>query len=846
MRKSLLTFVVALFVGTTLTTFVPAAGILIPKEKKVPPLAMVNHLVTVDIEDQVATTQVQQTFRNHTDRALEATYIFPVPKGASVKKFTMWVGDKEVAGELLPAKKARKIYTDIVRRTQDPGLLEHIGNNLFQVRVFPVPANGEQKIRLSYSSICTSENDLVRFVYPLKTDGKAIRTLEKFSVQVNLKSQHPLQNIYSPTHAVTITRKNDNQAQVVFEKAQGLLDRNFFLYYSANPGDVGLTTITHRPESDIKGHFMLLVSPRADLSKAQQVPRDIVFVLDTSSSMRGKRIEQAQKALTYCIEHLGPNDRFSIVQFATGVNKYSHEFLEITDGNITRATRWINNLKAAGGTAIDRALETALSMRSKDATRNFTMVFFTDGLPTIGERNPDVILKNFLKRNTDNTRLFTFGVGNNVNASLLDQLAEKSRALTTYVQEGEQINAKVASLYNKINKPVLANLKLTVSPNVKLADIYPQRLPDLFHGTQLVVLGRYEGHGKAKIKLVGQVGKEERDFHYTIAFPEKTPEPKPFVEDLWARRKVGYLLDQIRLNGEQKELVEEVVALAKRHGITTPYTSWLVVPDAPVPVVRRPVDPKRPDVHFNLGPAASASAPVPPGLTGGSGSGAPGGAKNPQKVYEFARQVQKDTKAAFDSRRKLAEASINKSINELAKAKKEGKLGTAKSNNKSGKRKSSDQTHGYYTPHFKALQRAQTQLETYREAEDALRKRAWSVLQNGRVGVNLSIDTNNLRNQCQLTQTATRRVQDRNCLEIGGVWIDEAFNAKLKAVTVKAMSKAYFRILERHPVVRDVYRLGNHVVWVTPSGKALVIDLGHGEEEMSDAEIDALFKKKKE
>src|SRR5438309_4744805 len=157
-----------------------AHGLLIPEEKNVPPLAMLNHHVTISMEDQVAVTRVEQTFRNHTDRQLEATYVFPVPKGATVNKFTMWVNGKETSGELVEAAQARSIYTSIVRRTQDPGLLEYIGNNLLQMKVFPVAAKADQKVALSFSCVAPKEGNLVEYIYPLKTDGKATATLEEF------------------------------------------------------------------------------------------------------------------------------------------------------------------------------------------------------------------------------------------------------------------------------------------------------------------------------------------------------------------------------------------------------------------------------------------------------------------------------------------------------------------------------------------------------------------------------------------------------------------------------------------------------------------------------------------
>ncbi len=817
---------------------IQAHGIMVPKEKEVPPLAMVNHLVTINIEDQVANTVVEQSFRNHTDRQLEATYIFPVPKGASVNDFVMWVGGKKVKGEMVEAKKARKIYTDIVRRTQDPGLLEYMGHNLFKMRVFPIPARGEQKVRLQYTSIAPSDNGTISYIYPLKTDGKAVETLEKFSIKMNLKSQHTIQNIYSPTHAITVSRKDDKNAVIHFSKDQGLLDRDFLLYYNAGNKDVGLTMLNHRPTAGNKGYFLMLVSPRAELAKDQQVPRDVVFVLDTSGSMRGKRIQQAKGALNFCLGQLSSQDRFGIINFATTVNKYTEGLQEATKDNLGQAQKWVRDLQATGGTAINDALASALSMRSDDSTRTFTMVFFTDGRPTIGETDHEKILKNVMKENTENTRIFTFGVGNDVNATMLDQMAEQSRALSTYVQEAEEFEDKVSSLYNKISHPVLTNLNLSVGDDVKLSEVYPPQLPDLFHGNQLVVLGRYEGKGHVAVKLSGQVGKKDREFVYEVNFAEKSSEEKPFVEELWAHRKVGYLLDQIRINGEKKELVQEVVSLAKRYGITTPYTSYLIVPDAPIPVARVQNSgtefKRRPNVAFDLNPGISSVKSAPSALKKpsdnskdekGGDQSAKNGPSNKGKakqitVKEFAQKVQGTPGAASKFRGQKANE-------ELSKVRRE--TNGPKANN------------GGSVAYGRALWEARQRLLANMDAQIALKKGQKDLVQNGYLGVALSMQSNNLRNQCQLTQTAICNVQSRNCLNVGGVWIDEGYHAKMKTVTVKAMSPAYFRILERHPMVKEVYTMGNHFVWVTPSGTALIIDTSAGSERLEDLEIDALF-----
>jgi Ca-activated chloride channel family protein len=760
----------------------------------------VEHKVTIAIEDQLAVTRVEQTFRNHTDRELEATYVFPVPKGASVNKFTMWVNGKPTKGELVEADKARQIYTSIVRRTQDPGLLEYIGTNLLRLRVFPVPRKGDQKVSLRFSAVCSKEGKLVEYVYPLKTDGKAVATLEKFSISATVKSQHGVPNVYSPTHAVSLKRTSDKQVTVTFDKEQGLLDRDFQLFYSTGKDDIGLTALTHRPLSTEKGFVTLLIAPRLSLSEKYRVPRDLVLVLDTSGSMRGVKMEQARKALKYCLNNLGPKDRFGLINFATTVNRYEDKLLPASSEQLDKARKWVDELDATGGTAINDALASALELRPKDEGRPFTVVFFTDGQPTIGEIDPEKIFKNVKTKNTANTRIFTFGVGDDVNAALLDRLAEQTRALSVYVRPAEDIEAKTSGLFSKISHPILTDLKVTTTAGVRLSDVYPAQLPDLFHGGQLVVMGRYSGKGASAIKLTGKVGKEKKEFVYEITFPAKTNDSKEFVEQLWARRKVGYLLDQIRLNGERKELKDEVISLAKKYGITTPYTSYLVVPDAPIPVTAK--GHKLRVLARNGGWGKLPAA----GLK-------PAGKDGKQKAVEFyARGLAGGagslgrSRATFEKRKLTAPR---------------------------GEKLTKDEC--------EALKKADDKVSTYDKARSALARRKNAAVQVGKLGVDVALRVEELRNQTRLEYTAQRRVNGRTCLEVGGVWIDEGFKAKTKAVTVKAQSDAYFRILERHPKVKAVFGLGNHLVWLTPSGTALVIDTSAGKEKMGDKEIDKLF-----
>jgi len=787
-----------------------ARGLLIPEDKTLPPLAMLNHKVSITLEDQVAVTKVEQTFRNHTNRELEATYVFPVPKGASVNKFTMLVNGKEVTGELIEADKAKQVYNSLIRRTQDPGLLEYVGNNLLQVKVFPIPAHGDQKMSLSYTAVANKDSDLIEYIYPLKTDGKATATLEDFAINATIKSQHAIQNIYSPTHAIDIKRVSDKEVAINFQRNQGLLDKDFQLFYSLGDKDVGLTTMMHRPISTENGYFTMLITPKVEISKEHQIPRDMVLVLDTSGSMRGVKMDQARKALKYVLDNLSPKDRFAVLNFASSVNHYKDNLVDADQEQLAAGKKWVDKLEATGGTAIDAALKRAFEFRAKDSDRTFNIVFFTDGMPTVGETKWEKIVKNVGEKSNGNTRIFTFGVGDDVNATFLDTLAEQTRAISTYVRPAEDIEAKVSALYSKISNPVLSNLKLKVGSEISLSEVYPPELPDLFHGGQLVVMGRFTGKGPAAITLTGTVGNETKEFIYETKFPDKTADDKDFIEHLWARRKVGYLLDQIRANGDKKELVDEVILLAKKYGITTPYTSYLIVPDGAVPVV-----------------GGVSGKPLPAGGNGGFGGGLGGpGAppalrndpKDPSKtmpVTDFIKGVQE----------KPGDLALRRGGYEDDHLDKDSKKGDGK-----GK---------------ELAEQAAEKKQNYDKARELFAKHDREGVQANKLGVDLSIQTNNLRNQSKLEQTASRLVFGRTLIELGGVWIDEGFDPKMPTLTVRAQSDAYFRFLELHPRMTEVFRLGNHLVWVTPSGTALVIDTVTGEEKMTDDNIQKLFVAKK-
>ena len=538
------------------------------------PLAIKYHRVKVTIEDQVALTEIDQVFVNPNPYQLEGTYIFPIPEEASISAFSMWIDGKEQPAELLERDKARKIYEDIVRSMRDPALLEYMGRNMFKASIFPIPARGEKRVRLSYQEVCRADGGLVRYVYPLNTEKFSSRPLEDVSVVVDIKGKLPIKNVTCPSHPVEVVKKSDTEVRVAFEARHVVPDRDLLLYYSISADEFALNFLTHRPKAREEGYFMLLLSPGAETGKV--IEKDVCFVVDTSGSMQGKKIEQARQAMKFCLQSLNPGDRFNLVPFATEARAFSDALTSASKENVARGLEFIEGLRALGGTAIDEALTKALSL-SPDSQRPYMIVFLTDGLPTIGETKEPLILENVKRLNKGNVRLFAFGVGNDVNTHLLDKLAEQNRGTRDYVSEAEDLEVKVSNFYTKIANPVLSDLALEF-PGIEIHDIYPRRLPDLFKGSQLVVVGRFKGSGQKALKLSGRVGGETKAIAHDISFPV-VMEGNSFLPRLWAIRKIGFLLDEIRLHGEKKELKDEVVRLAKLHGVVTPYTSFLVLED---------------------------------------------------------------------------------------------------------------------------------------------------------------------------------------------------------------------------------------------------------------------------
>ncbi len=589
-------------------------------------LRVKNHNVTVTIDHQVAQTRIDQTFVNDSDWQLEGTYIFPLPEDAAISDFAMYVDGKRMEGQILDRQQARQIYEDIVRRQRDPALLEYLGRGAFQARIFPILPHAERRVEISYSQILKMENGLVKYVYPLSTEKFSPQPVGSVSVNVDLKAPQALKAIYSPTHNVSVARDGDYKAKIGYEASNVKPDRDFVLYYSVSADDIGATLLSYKPDANGDGFFVLLVNPKVQVERQKVVAKDVILVLDTSGSMSGEKIVQARNALKFVLNQLQPDDRFNVITFATGLVSYAPGKL-VPASERGDAIRFVDKIQASGSTNINRALLEALA--AADQERPTIVIFLTDGQPTVDETNTERILENVKQNARRNVRLFTFGVGDDVNTLLLDSLSERQRGASAYVRPGEDIEETISSFYAKVSTPVLSDLQIDFG-GVETYDVFPYPLPDLFAGTQLALAGRYKNGGAATVTLRGNVNAQAQKYAFEdLSFARDGGDS--FIAPLWATRKIGYLLSQIRLHGENKEAVDEIVALAIRYGIVTPYTSFLIQEDA--------------DVWTQEGRTAASSAvqqnAPPPAAAPTSGAGAVG--------MSQANQEMKDANAAPSS-----------------------------------------------------------------------------------------------------------------------------------------------------------------------------------------------------
>lgn len=581
-------------------------------------LSLQSEKISVEINDQVAKTHICEVFQNDTDRNLAGTYLFPLPEDTTFSSFSLHIDGKPVEGKILEAQEARNQYEEIVRRMVDPGLLEYADYKTVRARIFPIPAHGVKKVELEYTQILHGQDGLLKYQFPMRAAGQSAQA-DEVQVNVKLASKQGLRTIWSPSHTISSKRESDHQAKISYLGKDAILDKDFVLYYSVSDKDLAANLLAHKL-SDADGYFLLTLTP--PLSTKHVVAKDIVLVADTSGSMEGEKLAQCKRALKYVVDGLNVDDHFNLVHFNTDVDKFRKEMVTATVENKKACDTYIDELEATGGTNISDALHMANSMvasgLASGSQRPMYIILITDGQPTVGETSVAGLIKSISANSP--VRIFDFGVGYDVNTELLNKLSDAHHGLAQYVEPDENLETVLSQFYKKIKAPVLSNVNIDFS-GIEIKDMYPREVKDLFAGSQVLLLGRYRNQGKAALTVSGLVNGVSKKFAYPLDFPKEETD-HGYLARLWAMRRIGHLTEAAQANQSNREIVDEIVALSKKYGIISAYTSFLVT------------DPSE-NHRLAQTPPPSPIAFAPNGGFGGAAPRAGGGGSAPGAVSSF-------------------------------------------------------------------------------------------------------------------------------------------------------------------------------------------------------------------
>lgn len=551
-----------------------AAGLLIADGGFGGVLEIKEQNVHVTINNGVAVTEIDQVFVNTENRIVEALYTFPVPKAASVSNFSMWIDGKEMIGEVVEKQRAREIYESYKQTRRDPGLLEQVDYKRFEMRIFPIQPGAEQRVKLTYYQELDSDADWATYVYPLDTvtrDGIDQQTKGHFSVTVDVKSEVPIVAMESPSHGdkLVIAKNGDNYWRASMENPAGALDRDVVLAYHNERAQTGFDVITSKTAGD-DGYFQLSLTAGKELEGANQ-GMDYVFVLDVSGSMaNGGKLPLSRNSLQSFIDALGPEDRFELIAFNISLTTLFNESRPANEENLKQAVEFLASQRALGGTVLRPAIETAYRYQNPDRTLN--VVILSDG---ITEQTEQRELVQLIKQRPAGARVFSIGVGNEVNRPLLEQLANEAGGLAAFISQGDDFERQAEAFRRKLTKPAASNLQLTFAGG-GVYNVEPAVLPNLYHGMPLRVYGRYLDGGPSKVTIQGDV--QGQPFVQTVDVDlPAADDANPEIERMWASKRVDRLLADGRRAGNTAVVAGEVVKLCEEYSIVSEYASFIVL-----------------------------------------------------------------------------------------------------------------------------------------------------------------------------------------------------------------------------------------------------------------------------
>jgi Ca-activated chloride channel family protein len=543
---------------------------------------------TIHIVEAAAQTTLDISLQNTTSTRQEAELIIPIADDAVVSGFAYDGTSDQVTAEVLPRAEAERIYNQLVSKIRDPALAEFIGYNLIGTSVFPIQPNGQQKIHLTYEHVLRTDGNRVDYCLP-RTESLQYEV--PWKITVSIESSRPISSVYSPSHLIYTSRTSPTQLIAITDPDAEFTPGPFLLSYLPEGEGINVSMLAYPDETaDDTGYFLLLAGlPAKRPEDVNAIKRELTLVLDRSGSMAGEKIRQAQEAAVQVVSALDTGEAFNVIIYNDVIAQMSPQPVIKDSAMETKAHSYIRATNASGGTNLHGALQTALAQPPMEGMLPLVL-FLTDGLPTSGITSETAIRDLVLTANPFERRVFTFGVGYDLNAVLLDGLAQLSRARSFFVLPGENVEVAVTNVFKNLTGPVFADgtlrvLSATGSEAVgRTQDILPVVLPDLFEGDRLVLLGRYIGAEPLTFEFSGNFLGKPRTFAHTFAF-DRPDKDNGFIPRLWASRKIAELIDAIRQLGADPtvtqddpritELAGTIIDLSTQFGIITEYTAFL-------------------------------------------------------------------------------------------------------------------------------------------------------------------------------------------------------------------------------------------------------------------------------
>ncbi len=586
-------------------TATPGALEIVDSNGNVVGLCPLKHTeVKAEISGFLSRVVVKQEFENPFKDKIEAVYTFPLPQAAAVDDMTMRVGDRTVRGRILRKEEAQAVYDAARNNGQVASLLDQERPNIFTQSVANILPGEKVTIEISYVETLKYEDGAYEFVFPTVVgprynpgapvgkqgggfspdttqvpDASRItpqvapagtRAGHDISIEVSLDAGVPLDEIKATSHEVEIEKQADRRARISLKRRDTIPNKDFVLRYEVAGKKVEDALLTHRAGKG--GFFTFILQPPDRVTAADVMPKELVFVIDTSGSMQGFPLDKAKEMMKLALDNLYPQDTFNLITFSGDTHILFPKPVLATKENLDKAQKFLETREGGGGTEMMKAIKAALD--PSDAQAHVRIVsFITDGY--VG--NDMEIIGEVQKH--PNARVFSFGIGSSVNRFLLDKMAEEGRGEVEYVSLTDDGSAAARRFHERVRNPLLTDISIDWS-GLPVADVFPKRIPDLFSAKPVILTGRYTGSGKGTIKLKGMMSGREYVREIAVDLPE-TESRHDVLATLWARTRIADLMSQdwsgIQQGTAKPEVKETITQLGLEYRLMTQFTSFVAV-----------------------------------------------------------------------------------------------------------------------------------------------------------------------------------------------------------------------------------------------------------------------------